>query len=438
VVPSSHQPSSFIIERLRAAGFSAFLVGGCVRDMLLGLPPKDYDVATAALPDQIAQLFPGSFLVGAQFGVVLVRQGDAQVEVATFRRDHDYQDGRRPGSVSFERDPRQDVLRRDFTINALLLDPESGEVTDYVGGRDDLRRSIVRAIGDPGQRFKEDHLRLLRAVRFAARLEFEIEPETFEAIRQNASLIRYVAAERVRDELSAMLVSAHPRRAFELLSETGLLTQILPEIEALRGVEQPPEFHPEGDVWTHTMIMLDGLRRPTLTLALGVLLHDVGKPATFERAPDRIRFNGHVEAGVRLGRPLLHRLRFSNDRIDQVLALITNHMKFMEVTRMKESTVKRFLRMPGFEEHMALHRLDCLSSHGSLSNYEWLARKQLALPPEQIKPPLLLTGRDLIDAGYIPGPRFKTVLHTVEEAQLNGEIETAAQAMALVQRLWPA
>ena len=437
MVATAQQLSSSIIARLQLAGYAAFLVGGCVRDMLLGLPPKDYDVATAAPPDRIATLFPGSFLVGAQFGVVLVRDGDVHVEVATFRSDHDYRDGRRPGSVCFETDPRQDVLRRDFTINALLLDPESGKVIDYVHGQNDLHEGIIRAIGDPVQRFREDHLRLLRAIRFAARLAFHIEPATFGAIRQEAGSIRHVAAERIRDELAAMLVSAHPRRAFELLSETGLLVHILPEIEALKGVEQPPEFHPEGDVWTHTMIMLEGLDHPSLTLALGVLLHDVGKPATFERAPDRIRFSGHVEAGVQIARPLLNRLRFSNEQTEQVLALITNHMKFMDVTRMRESTVKRFLRMPGFDEHMALHRMDCLSSHGSLDNYEWLAQKQTSLPPEELKPPLLLTGRDLIEAGYPPGPRFKTMLHTLEEAQLNGEIETSAEAMALVQRLWP-
>lgn len=437
MVATAQQLSSSIIARLRLAGYAAFLVGGCVRDMLLGLLPKDYDVATAAPPDRIATLFPGSFLVGAQFGVVLVRDGDVHVEVATFRSDHDYRDGRRPGSVCFETDPRQDVLRRDFTINALLLDPESGEVIDYVGGQNDLHGGIIRAIGDPVQRFREDHLRLLRAIRFAARLAFRIEPATFEAIRQEAGSIRHVAAERIRDELAAMLVAAHARRAFELLSETGLLAHILPEIEALKGVEQPPEFHPEGDVWTHTMIMLEGLDHPALTLALGVLLHDVGKPATFERAPDRIRFSGHVEAGVRIARPLLNRLRFSNEQTEQVLALITNHMKFMDVTRMRESTVKRFLRMPGFDEHMALHRLDCLSSHGSLDNYDWLAQKRTTLPPEELKPALLLTGRDLIEAGYSPGPQFKAMLHTLEEAQLNGEIETAAEAMALVQRLWP-
>jgi len=429
--------SKAAVARLREAGFAAYLVGGCVRDLLLGFEPKDYDLATAARPEQVQLLFPGSVLVGAQFGVVLVREGSVQVEVATFRSDHEYQDGRRPMEVTFETDAKADVLRRDFTINALLLDPESGEVIDYVYGLADLAGHSVRAIGNAERRFLEDHLRLLRAVRFAARLNFTIEAETLAAVRRNAARIGSVSAERVRDELSLMLTSANPRRAFELLDETGLLLEILPEVKALQGVEQPAEFHPEGDVWTHTMIMLEGLDHPSVTLALGVLLHDIGKPATFERAPDRIRFNGHVEEGVRIARTILHRLRYSNEQTEQVVALIANHMKFKDVPRMKESTVKRFLRQPLFDEHMALHRLDCLSSHGSLSNYEWLKQKQEEVPPEVLKPEPLLSGTDLIAAGYKPGPQFKDLLHAVEEAQLNGEILTPAEAMVLVQRLSP-
>ncbi len=424
-----------VVRRLRENGHAAYLVGGCVRDLLLGLNAKDYDVATAARPDAVMGLFPHSLLVGSSFGVVLVREDSAQVEVATFRNDHEYRDGRRPLEVKFQTDPKEDVLRRDFTINALLMDPDSGEVLDFVHGREDLANGVVRAIGQADERFREDHLRLLRAVRFAARLNFQIEPETFAAIQRNASSVAGVSAERVRDELSLMLTSAHPRRAFELMDQTRLLAAILPEIKALQGVEQPPEFHPEGDVWTHTMIMLDGLDHPPLTLALGVLLHDVGKPATFERAPDRIRFNGHVEEGVRIAREILNRLRYSNETIEQVLALIANHMKFKDVPRMKESTIKRFLRMPRFEEHMALHRLDCLSSHGSLANYEWIGGRREELPPEVLMPKPLISGKDLIDAGYRPGPPFKALLHAVEEAQLNGEIATPQDAMALVQRL---
>lgn len=376
------------------------------------------------------RLFPGGDQVGAHFGVVLVHEGGAHVEVATFRSDLEYLDGRRPVAVHFETDPRQDVLRRDFTINALLLDPVSGEVLDFTGGRADLDARLIRAIGDPERRFREDHLRLLRAVRFAARLGFEIEGETFAAIRHLAPLIRSVAAERVRDEIARILTEGNARRGFELLDSTGLLEQILPEIAALKGVAQPPEFHPEGDVWTHTLIMLDGLREPSLTLALGVLLHDVGKPATF-RIAERIRFDGHVDKGVEIAHSLLSRLRFPNHVIEGVEALIANHMKFMETPRMRESTLKRFMRIADFEEHMALHRLDCLSSHGHLDNYEFVRAKQREMPPEELKPAPLLTGKDLIAAGYRPGPMFGIVLGEIEDAQLEGRISTAEEALGM-------
>ena len=419
-----------IVERLRQGGHTAFLVGGCVRDLLLARTPKDFDVATSAQPDELLRLFPGADRVGAHFGVVLVHEGGAHVEVATFRSDLEYLDGRRPVAVHFETDPRQDVLRRDFTINALLLDPVNGEVLDFIGGRADLEAKLIRAIGDPERRFREDHLRLLRAVRFAARLEFEIEPETFAAIRHLAPLIQSVAAERVRDEIARVLTEGSARRGFELLDSTGLLEHIVPEIAAMKGVAQPPEFHPEGDVWTHTLIMLDGLREPSLTLALGVLLHDVGKPATF-RIAERIRFDGHVDKGVGIAHSLLSRLRFPHHVIEGVEALIVNHMKFMETPRMRESTLKRFMRMPDFEEHMALHRLDCLSSHGHLDNYEFVRAKQREVPPEQLKPVPLLTGRDLIAAGYRPGPMFGIVLSEIEDAQLEGRISTAEEALRM-------
>ena len=423
-----------IIGRLRASGHAAFLVGGCVRDMLLQQLPGDFDVATSALPQELKQLFPGSGEVGAHFGVVLVRgsgvQSGAQVEVATFRSDLEYLDGRHPSGVRFETSPRQDALRRDFTINALLLDPVSGQVLDFTSGRADLEAGIIRAIGDPQKRFEEDHLRLLRAIRFAARLSFTIEPATFAAIRDLAPQIKTVAAERVRDELVRILTEGGARRGLELLASSGLLHEILPEVEAMRGVEQPPEFHPEGDVFIHTLIMLDGLQKPSATLAMGVLLHDVGKPPTFRRA-DRIRFDGHVQKGVEIAHAILTRLRFSNDETTAVEALVANHMKFMDVRKMRESTLKRFIRQPAFAEHMALHRLDCLSSHGSLSSYDFVQQKLEELPPEQLQPKLLLTGRDLIAAGYPPGPRFSGVLKAVEDAQLEGRITTAEEALSL-------
>ncbi len=420
-----------IVQRLRAAGYVAFLTGGCVRDLLLGRAAKDYDVATAARPPDLLQLFPGSGEVGAHFGVVLVREGGAQVEVATFRSDLDYRDGRHPEGVRFETDPKEDAMRRDFTVNALMLDPVTNEVRDFVGGRADLDAKIIRAIGEPERRFREDHLRLLRAVRFAARLGFEIEPVTFAAIRQFAPMIGTVSAERVRDEIARILTEGGARRGFELLDATGLLQEVMPEVAALKGVEQPPQFHPEGDVWTHTIMMLDGLPGgPSVTLALGVLLHDIGKPATF-RIAERIRFDGHVEKGIEIAHAMLNRLRFPHHTIEAVEGLIANHMKFMEVTHMRGSTLKRFIRQPNFEEHMELHRLDCMSSHGSLDSYDFVRRRQAEVPPEELKPTPLLTGRELIAAGYQPGPMFGTVLGEIEDAQLEGRISTAQEAMVM-------
>jgi tRNA nucleotidyltransferase/poly(A) polymerase len=419
-----------IAARLREHGFQSWLVGGSVRDLVLGREPKDYDIATDARPDQLLEIFPRAQLVGAQCGVVLVEG----VEVATFRSDHSYRDGRHPSEVRFETDPKQDVLRRDFTINALLLDPANldGPVIDFVGGLDDLRAHLIRAIGDPEQRFEEDHLRMLRAIRFAARFGFDIEPGTLAAIRKLHQRIARVSPERIRDELVRILTEGAPRRGFGLLDASGLLKDILPEVAAMKGVEQPPEFHPEGDVWTHTLIMLEGLRDPTPTLALGVLLHDVGKPGTF-RVAERIRFDGHVELGERIARDILTRLKFPNVEIDQVIALIANHMRFTHVTEMRDSKLKRMLRMDRFEEHLELHRLDCSSSHGHLGNYQFAKAKFEESPPEVLRPPRLLSGDDLKEAGYRPGPAFARMLEAVEDAQLDGKIRTKEEALELVQ-----
>ena len=425
-----------IIRKLRATGRQGYLVGGCVRDLLLNCPAKDFDVATDAPPDEILKLFPGSGCVGAHFGVVLVREGRAQVEVATFRSDRDYADGRRPTSVRFETSPREDAIRRDFTINGLMMDPETGEVLDFVGGRADLAERLVRAIGDAGVRFGEDHLRLLRAIRFAARLGFAIEPTTLEAIRRHHGLIRTVSAERVREELIRILTEGGARRGFELLDATGLLTVLLPEVAAMKGVAQPPEFHPEGDVWIHTLLLLEKLDHASPTLALGALLHDVGKPPTF-RVAERIRFDGHVEAGMALARRILDRLRISRADAEQIEALIANHMRFKDVPRMKDSTLKRFLRLPKFEEHLELHRLDCLAAHGQLGNYDLVRRKLAELPHEQLKPTPLLTGADLIEEGYQPGPIFSDILRAVEDAQLESRIQTRDEALNFVKRNFP-
>ena len=418
------------IAKLRAAGHQAYLVGACVRDLLIGAVPQDFDVSTDARPDSIMELFPNSGRVGAHFGVVLVRDGFSQVEVATFRSDNDYTDGRRPASVHFESDPRQDVLRRDFTINGLMMDPETGEVLDFTGGRDDLARRVVRAIGDPDSRFAEDHLRLLRAIRFAARLDFAIDPATFAAIVRHHAAILRVSAERIRDELVRILTEGGARRGFELLEQSGMLGDILPEVAAMKGVAQPPEYHPEGDVWVHTLLLLEKLDRPTSTLALGALLHDVGKPPTF-RVAERIRFDGHVEEGVRLAHHILHRLRFSHDEMERVEALVANHMRFRDVHRMKESTLKRFLRMPGFAEHLEVHRLDCMASNQQLENYRFAARKLAEFSEEHLKPVPLVTGDDLIAAGYEPGPAFGAALRVVEDAQLEGLVQSREEALEL-------
>jgi poly(A) polymerase len=424
-----------IAGELRARGFQAWLVGGCVRDLVLKREPADYDIATDAKPGQLIEMFPKARLVGAQFGVVLVDG----VEVATFRSDHSYVDGRHPVEVRFESNAKQDVLRRDFTINALLLDPAlasssdelTSHVVDYVGGLDDLSKGVIRAISDPEQRFEEDHLRMLRAIRFATRLGFEIEPSTMAAIRRLHGLMTRVSPERVRDELVRILTEGAARRGLELLDSSGLLNDILPEVAAMKGVAQPPEFHPEGDVWTHTLMMLEGLRSPTPTLALGVLLHDVGKPRTF-RIAERIRFDGHVELGEKIARDILTRLRFSNVEIEQVIALVANHMRFSHVHEMRESKLKRMLRMDRFEEHLELHRLDCSSSHGNLENYNFAKSKLEQLPPEQLRPRRLLTGRDLIRAGYVPGPDFARMLEMAEDAQLEEKIHSKEDALELV------
>jgi len=435
-----------IVVELRRAGYEAYFAGGCVRDLLLGVAAKDFDVATSAHPEIVLTLFPNTFAVGAHFGVVLVCDdvdgAEIVTEVATFRSDGAYLDGRHPAEVRFATSAREDVLRRDFTINGMMLDPVLQRATcnltssllDYVGGQNDLRAGLIRAIGEPHRRFEEDKLRMLRAVRFAARFDYAIEPDTEAALRELAPGIGQVSRERVRDELTRMLTEGHARRAFELLDQTGLLRQVLPEIAGLHGVDQPPEYHPEGDVWVHTLLLLEKLPAGVpATLAWGALVHDVGKPATFShRPPDRIRFNGHVEVGVKIAHEILRRLRFSNEDCDQILSLVENHMRFGDVEKMKESTLKRFFRLPRFDEHLDLHRIDCLSSHGDLSLWEFAKRRREELPDEEVRPVLLVTGSDLIDAGYKPGPRFKEMLAAAEDAQLEGRIRTREEGLALI------
>lgn len=422
--------SLHVIQRLQSNGYKAYWVGGCVRDELLGRPIKDRDVATDARPEQVVRLFKGARRVGQRFGVVHVRGDAGFTEVATFRREGPYSDGRRPDKVSYTTDPEQDAVRRDFTVNAMFYDPVSEQRLDFTGGAADLESGLIRAVGSAEKRFREDHLRMLRAVRLAAGLGFEIEAGTMAAIRDNAAAIRAMAAERVRDELGRILTEGSARRGFELLHQSGLLHHLLPEVEALRGVEQPPQYHPEGDVWTHTMLMLEGLRQPSLALAWGVLLHDVGKPETFTRA-DRIRFHGHVGRGVELAEDICRRLRFSNAMGQHVLALVANHMKFAHVQDMRRSRLRRFVEQPDFKDHLELHRLDCLSSHGLLDNHDFAARHYEQVQAEEPFVPLL-TGRDLIAAGYEPGPVFGKVLAEVRELQHEGVLTDREQALAFV------
>ncbi len=429
-----------ICETLHAHGYQALLVGGCVRDLLLQCSPADYDVTTDATPDQVMQIFPGSLGIGAQFGVVLVPGDEAKVEVATFRCDLGYSDGRHPDQIVYAKTPQEDVSRRDFTINGLLMRHDTEAVLDYVGGQADLRNGLIRAIGDPNRRFTEDKLRMLRAIRFAARFGFPIEERTFAAIKAHSAEIHAVSGERVRDELTKLLTEGAARLGFELLDESGLLQQLLPEVAAMKGVEQPPQYHPEGDVWIHTRMMLDGLPAGgSPALAWGVLLHDVGKPPTFRSAAstgDRIRFDGHVEVGVPMAEAICKRLRFSGEDIDQVKALVANHMKFKDVAHMRQSTLKRFVRQPRFAEHLELHRLDCGASHGKLDAYETVSKLLAETPPEQVRPARLLTGDDLKDMGYSPGPSFQRILTALEDAQLEGLIHTREEAISLVKRTY--
>jgi len=428
-----------ICRKLHAAGFQAYLVGGCVRDLVLGRDPQDYDVATDAHPARVQELFPSSVDVGARFGVILVIADGAQVEVATFRSDVGYSDGRHPDRVEYSTLPEEDVRRRDFTINGLMQEMETGQILDFVGGREDLQRRLVRAIGTPELRFREDRLRMVRAVRFAARFGYEIEPATFQAIVAAAPHITSVSAERLRDEITKLLTEGAARRAFELLDATGLLKACLPEIAAMKGVAQPPEFHPEGDVWVHTLLMLENIRPgPPATFAWAVLLHDVGKPPTFasaEETGDRIRFDGHAEIGARMAAAICRRLRFSADDTEQIEALVANHLRFKDVFQMRPATLKRFARLPGFqEEHLELHRLDCLASHRNLDAYEFVRRFLRETPPEEVRPPRLLTGEDLKAMGFRPGPRFKEILHAVEEGQLEGRLMRREDAVEFVRR----
>lgn len=421
-----------IVNKLRGAGHEALFAGGCVRDTIMGKEPYDFDIATSAKPSDVVRLFSKTVPVGAQFGVILVIVDGQQFEVATFRSDLGYADGRHPTEVKFT-SAKEDVLRRDFTVNGLLYDPLADQVIDYVGGVQDIKAKCIRTIGEPLKRFEEDKLRLLRAVRFAANLDFQIDHETFQTLIQLSPKIKVVSSERIRDELMKMFTGAHPGRGFDLLSQSGLLKEIIPELEAMKGVEQPPEFHPEGDVYIHTKIMLDYLKNADLILALGSLFHDVGKPPT-KTVTDRIRFNNHPLVGARMTENIMKRLRFSNREIEDVAQCVDNHMRFKDAPHMREAKLKRFMARPTFLTELEMHRIDCLASHGILDIWEFLNKKYAEFIKEEPRPKPLMTGHDLIGMGYHPGPRFKEILTAVEDEVLEKRLSTPEEAIEWVRK----
>ncbi len=427
-----------VARRLRAEGFRALFAGGCVRDRLLGIPPRDFDVATSARPEQVLALFPHTVPLGQRFGSVQVlEEPGAPVEVTTFRTEGGYSDGRRPDEVALGTDPAEDARRRDFTVNALFEEPETGEVLDFVGGSADLDARLLRAVGDPRARFSEDRLRMLRAVRFAARLGWRIEEQTLAAVRDLAPLAGSVSAERTREELRRILVEGGAARGLDLLRETGLLEVVLPEVAACAGVPQPPEFHPEGDVLVHTRLVAAGLdllpERPSTVLAFGALFHDIGKPRTISFA-DRIRFDEHDRVGAAMAEEACRRLRFSNDETDAVRDLVARHMTFRNLPEMREAKLRRFLADPLFPEHLALHRIDCLASHGDLSMHRFAVTARERFAAEPPRPPRVITGDDLIAMGMRPGPRFATILRAVEDAWLERSVKDAEEAREFVRR----
>ena len=440
-----------VVRRLTKEGFTALWAGGCVRDLLMGREPKDFDIATAAVPDQVERLFPGAVTVGKSFGVVRVRIHSLEYEVATFRKDQAYRDGRHPEGVVFT-DEQTDALRRDFTVNAMFLDPLTGTVRDYVGGQADLAARLIRAVGHPDDRFAEDHLRMMRAVRFAATLDFKLDPATANAIRRHAQQIEKISAERLQQELTRILLEApQPGMAIELLQAVGLLPVILPEVSALRGQEQPPQFHPEGDVWTHTIMMLNALRpwpssladpsrlgqadrQPDLRLAYAVLLHDVGKPDTAKFVENRIRFDGHADVGATLAEGILKRLRLPNDDIKAIAFCIGNHMRFMDVQRMRPATLRRLVGAPTFATELELHRLDCAASHGNMTNHAFLVTFQAAQHDEPVLPKPWVTGHDILPLGIPAGREIGRWKQRVYDAQLEGLVKNREAALAWLRR----
>lgn len=432
-ITDPRQEAESLLRRLREAGFTAYFAGGCVRDMLLGQTPKDYDIATDATPEQVQKLFPKGHNVGAHFGVMVVWSGGHQFEIATFRTDGSYRDGRRPESVEFST-PEHDAQRRDFTVNGVFFDPLENRVIEFVGGQEDLNNKVLRAIGNPEARFREDFLRLMRAVRFAETLDFEIEPATWAAVKMCAPELQKISVERVREEFVKMLVHPNRVRGFDLLDESGLLEQFLPEITALKGCDQPPQWHPEGDVFVHTRLMLS-LAAPDapLPLLLSILLHDIGKPGTFAiDETGRIRFSGHDELGATMAEVVLRRMKFPNEITDAVVEMVAYHMRYMNVQDMRVAKLKRFMARPTFMQELELHRIDCAGSNGFTDNYDFLQAKLEEFSKEPIIPPKLISGRDLMELGIQPGPKMGEILEAVETRQLEGALLSREDALEWV------
>ncbi|HUC83908.1 MAG TPA: CCA tRNA nucleotidyltransferase [Candidatus Acidoferrales bacterium] len=433
---TSHEIAGNIVRRLQGSGFSAFWVGGCVRDFLLGREPQDFDIATDARPEQIEKLFKKTIGVGRRFGVMVVVENQQQFQVATFRAEAEYRDGRRPEKVRFA-SAEADALRRDFTVNGLFYDPTSGRTHDWVGGEKDLRAKIIRTIGKPEERFAEDHLRLLRAVRFAAQLDFQIEPKTFAAVQSLAPKIQIISAERVRDELMKLFRPPHAARGLARLRDSGLLEQILPELAATASCEQSPEYHPEGTVFEHIQLMLE--KAPPDAgelLCWAVLLHDIAKPATAEKDPatGAIHFYGHEKVGAEMAGRILERLRFPRKQIEEIVACVRQHMQFKDVRQMRKATLRRLLLRETFPLELELHRLDCLGSHGSLEHYHFLLEQMEELKKKPAIRPPLLTGNDLIALGMKPGPPMGALLNEIRDRQLAEELKTPRQAKAWAKR----
>ena len=429
--PALAKAMSQVFSKLREAGFESYIAGGAVRDAMLGLPVKEVDIATSAHPEDIERLFTKTIPVGKQFGVMIVVENEAQFELTTFREEAGYSDGRHPDKISFS-NARSDVLRRDFTINGLFFDPISDQLLDFCDGAHDIKRGLIRTIGDPQQRFKEDSLRVLRAIRFASQFEFRIDDKTWQSLCQEATGLNRVSQERIGEELLKILTGEGAHRALRLLLETGILEIILPEVAKMDGIKQPPQFHPEGDVFTHTCLLFELSTRPSPTLALGMLLHDVGKPPTFI-VKDRIRFDRHAEVGAEMASGICKRLRISRKDTESVIELVKQHLRFINVMEMRDSKLKRFLRQPNFQEHLELHRLDCLASHGNLSAHAFCSAKLHDFGPEDVRPEPLINGRDLIALGLTPGPQFSEILTRLEDLNLENVLSSKEDALLWVQ-----